>query len=184
MSRTGCVTTNCQRIVPQHQSDQFPPMHSGVLQMRFIGGLNRPHSLFFRYQPNIRAVMEVSQSEVSISVGGASTCFLRQPCGQRLSLNLIANIEKSTHMSAFASEAKKNGPGSTPVLSLRYVQAWRLLEERRLTRPRCERTKYCSLLFPGQCWWSALACFCWRSREFFSCAADHKVRPMASKLLA
>lgn len=38
--------------------------------MRFVGGLNRPNSLFFRYQPNIRAVMEVKQSEVSISVGG------------------------------------------------------------------------------------------------------------------
>ena len=43
--------------------------------MRFVGGLNRPNSLFFRYQPNIRAVMEVSQSEVSISVGGQFNFF-------------------------------------------------------------------------------------------------------------
>ena len=46
--------------------------------MRFVGGLNRPSSLFFRYQPNIRAVMEVSQSEVSISVGGQFN-FLSPP---------------------------------------------------------------------------------------------------------
>ena len=46
--------------------------------MRFVGGLNRPNSPFFRYQPNIRAVMEVSQSEVSISVGGRFN-FLSSP---------------------------------------------------------------------------------------------------------
>ena len=46
--------------------------------MRFVGGLNRPNSHFFRYQPNIRAAMEVSQSEVSISVGGRFN-FLSAP---------------------------------------------------------------------------------------------------------
>lgn len=46
--------------------------------MRFAGGLNRPHSRFFRYQPNIRAVMDVGQSEVSISVGGRFN-FLSPP---------------------------------------------------------------------------------------------------------
>lgn len=46
--------------------------------MKFVGGLNRPNSLFFRYQPNIRAVIDVSQNEVSISVGGRYN-FLSAP---------------------------------------------------------------------------------------------------------
>lgn len=38
--------------------------------MRFFGGLNRAHSLFFRYRPHTLAVMELGQDEVSISLGG------------------------------------------------------------------------------------------------------------------
>jgi hypothetical protein len=37
--------------------------------MRFVGGLNRANSRFFRYQPN-RVVMEVGKEEVTIRLGG------------------------------------------------------------------------------------------------------------------
>lgn len=38
--------------------------------MKFIGGLNQTGSLFFRHQPRIVAVMELTEAEVSIRVGG------------------------------------------------------------------------------------------------------------------
>lgn len=38
--------------------------------MKFMGGLNQTGSFFFRYQPRILAVMDVTEAEVSIRVGG------------------------------------------------------------------------------------------------------------------
>lgn len=43
--------------------------------MRFVGGLIRGGSFFFRYQPHTIAVMDLTEAEVSIRVGGKFNIF-------------------------------------------------------------------------------------------------------------